>query len=98
MFLPMRFLPLGQDPEGDLAGWFMKHARIVIPVKFSIQSGDSTLAFSHRMHRRTKARSRLFTYADIFELGPHRFAGVELEGDDSFLERQLRVVVGEIHY
>ena len=41
---------------------------------------------------------QMFLYADIFELGPHRFAGVELEGDDSFLERQLRVVVGEVHY
>lgn len=50
------------------------------------------------MHRWSETRARLFSYADILELGPHGFARMQLQGDDTFLECQLGVVVGEIHY
>lgn len=41
-------------------------------------------------------RASEFRDSEMFELRPHRRAGVELEGDDAFGERQLRVLVGEV--
>src|SRR5450756_1681896 len=40
-------------------------------------------------------RSILFD-ADVLELAPHGFAGMELQGDDAFLQRQIRLLIGEI--
>ena len=35
--------------------------------------------------------------AKVLELGPHRLAGMELQGDDPFLQSQLGIV-GEVQY
>jgi hypothetical protein len=34
--------------------------------------------------------------ANVLELRPHRLSGVQLQRDDPFLQRQFRVVVGEV--
>jgi hypothetical protein len=37
-----------------------------------------------------------FPEFDVLELGPHRFAGVELECQNTFAKCQVRIVVGKI--
>ena len=49
---------------------------------------------SQRQSARSTALVLLQT--NVFELGPHRFSGVQLQSQNAFFQRQVRIVVGEV--